>query len=153
VLQTDENCGLVQQVVQSQTRTNIKKLTKTFVTLSLSDVASRWVLSGPLVCSHSQKNLIFFQNLLLVGIFVLSLLNADSSAAPSDPFVSEDGDIELGTIAFRVIFFQQSERQSLGYRLNPIALSKAHSTSDFRLDIIFNYAHQSLRGVLVIKFF
>jgi hypothetical protein len=44
VLQTDENCGLVQQVVQSQTRTNIKKLTKTFVTLSLSDVASRWVL-------------------------------------------------------------------------------------------------------------
>ena len=41
VLQTDENWGLVQQVVQSQTRTNIKKLTKTFITLSLSDVASR----------------------------------------------------------------------------------------------------------------
>jgi len=42
VLQTDENSGLVQQVVQSQTRTNIKKLTKTFVTLSLSDVGSRY---------------------------------------------------------------------------------------------------------------
>ena len=41
VLQTDENWGLVQQVLQSQTRTNIKKLTKTFITLSLSDVASR----------------------------------------------------------------------------------------------------------------
>lgn len=47
VLQTDENWGLVQQVVQSQTRTNIKKLTKTFITLSLSDVASRVGLEGP----------------------------------------------------------------------------------------------------------
>jgi hypothetical protein len=33
------------------------------------------------------------------------------------------------------------------------ALLKAQAMSDFRLDIILKYAHQSLRGFLVIKFF
>jgi len=41
IFETDNNLGLVNQVVEAQTRTNIKRLTKTFVTLSLSDVASR----------------------------------------------------------------------------------------------------------------
>jgi len=47
LLTTDNNLGLVQQVVESQTRTNIKRLTKTFVTLSLQDVASRVQLESP----------------------------------------------------------------------------------------------------------
>ena len=38
--------GLVRQVALSQTKSNIKRLTKTFVTLSLSDVASRIGLSS-----------------------------------------------------------------------------------------------------------
>ena len=41
LLEGDGNLGLVRQVVEIQTRTNIKRLTKTFVTLSLADVASR----------------------------------------------------------------------------------------------------------------
>jgi len=47
MLTTDNNWGLVQQCVASQTRTNIKRLTKTFVTLSLQDVASRVSLESP----------------------------------------------------------------------------------------------------------
>lgn len=43
----DSNLGLVNQVVASQTRTNIHRLTRTFVTLSLSDLASRVGLPGP----------------------------------------------------------------------------------------------------------
>jgi len=47
LFETDGNLGLVNQVVQEQTRTNIKRLTKTFVTLSLADVASRVGLETP----------------------------------------------------------------------------------------------------------
>ncbi|XP_040567633.1 COP9 signalosome complex subunit 3 [Lepeophtheirus salmonis] len=38
---TDSNMGLIQQVVEAQIKMNIKRLTKTFLTLSLQDVASR----------------------------------------------------------------------------------------------------------------
>lgn len=41
----DQNWGLVQQVVASQTKTNIKRLTKTFLTLSMSELANRVGLS------------------------------------------------------------------------------------------------------------
>jgi len=44
---TDNNMGLVQQVVASQTRTNIRRLTRTFITLSLADLASRVGLATP----------------------------------------------------------------------------------------------------------
>lgn len=47
VFSTDENLGLVQQVVEAQVKTNIKRLTKTFVTLSLVDVAERAGLATP----------------------------------------------------------------------------------------------------------
>jgi len=43
----DSNMGLVQQVVASQTRTNIRRLTRTFITLSLADLASRVGLATP----------------------------------------------------------------------------------------------------------
>ena len=47
LLTGDNNMGLVQQVVASQTRTNIRRLTRTFITLSLADLASRVGLSTP----------------------------------------------------------------------------------------------------------
>jgi COP9 signalosome complex subunit 3 len=47
LLNADNNMGLVQQVVASQTRTNIRRLTRTFITLSLADLASRVGLSSP----------------------------------------------------------------------------------------------------------
>jgi len=47
LLTTDSNMGLVNQVVASQTRTNIRRLTRTFITLSLSDLASRVGLATP----------------------------------------------------------------------------------------------------------
>lgn len=47
VYESDGNMGLVKQVAVAQTRANIKRLTKTFVTLSLDDVASRIGLASP----------------------------------------------------------------------------------------------------------
>lgn len=47
VFNRDTNMGLVKQVVASLYKKNIQRLTKTFLTLSLSDVASRAHLSGP----------------------------------------------------------------------------------------------------------
>lgn len=41
VFSRDNNEGLVKQVIQSQHKKNIQRLTKTFLTLSISDVASR----------------------------------------------------------------------------------------------------------------
>lgn len=43
----DTNMGLVKQVISSLYKKNIQRLTKTFLTLSLADVASRVQLSGP----------------------------------------------------------------------------------------------------------
>lgn len=43
----DQNMGLVKQVVSSLYKKNIQRLTKTFLTLSLTDVASRVQLPGP----------------------------------------------------------------------------------------------------------
>lgn len=43
----ESNMGLVKQVLASLYKKNIQRLTKTFLTLSLSDVASRVQLSGP----------------------------------------------------------------------------------------------------------
>ena len=43
----DNNYGLVKQVVSSQTRSNIRRLTRTFITLSLSDLAVRVGLNSP----------------------------------------------------------------------------------------------------------
>ncbi|KAK3091308.1 hypothetical protein FSP39_018814, partial [Pinctada imbricata] len=43
----DNNMGLVKQCVTSSYKKNIQRLTKTFLTLSLSDMASRVQLSGP----------------------------------------------------------------------------------------------------------
>jgi len=43
----DNNIGLVKQCVTSMYKKNIQRLTKTFLTLSLSDMANRVQLSGP----------------------------------------------------------------------------------------------------------
>jgi len=47
LLTQDNNMGLVQQVVASQTRTSIRRLTRTFITLSLGDLANRVGLVSP----------------------------------------------------------------------------------------------------------
>lgn len=47
VFERDSNMGIVQQVLSFLYKKNIQRLTNTFLTLSLSDVASRVNLSGP----------------------------------------------------------------------------------------------------------
>jgi len=47
IFESDSNLGLVNQVVKTQVRSNIKRLTKPFVTLSLADVANRVGLEHP----------------------------------------------------------------------------------------------------------
>lgn len=51
----DNNLGLVKQVTASLYRRNIQRLTKTFLTLSLADVASRVQLPGP---ADAEKHLL-----------------------------------------------------------------------------------------------
>lgn len=46
VFRRDNNFGLVKQVRAAQTKLNIQRLTKTFLTLSLADVAARVQLSS-----------------------------------------------------------------------------------------------------------
>lgn len=50
--------GLAKQVLASLTKKNIQRLTKTFITLSLSDVASRVQLSGPMDAESLILNMI-----------------------------------------------------------------------------------------------
>ncbi|EEB16413.1 COP9 signalosome complex subunit, putative [Pediculus humanus corporis] len=47
IFQKDNNIGLTKQVLASLYKNNIQRLTKTFLTLSLADVASRVQLSSP----------------------------------------------------------------------------------------------------------
>lgn len=47
IFSRENNTGLTKQVLTSLTKKNIQRLTKTFLTLSLSDVASRVQLPGP----------------------------------------------------------------------------------------------------------
>lgn len=54
----DTNMGLVKQVVSSLYKKNIQRLTKTFLTLSLADVASRVQLSGPAEAERYILNMI-----------------------------------------------------------------------------------------------
>lgn len=54
----DKNLGLVQQVLASSYKHNIQMLTKTFITLSLSDVASRAQLSSPQEAESYLRNMI-----------------------------------------------------------------------------------------------
>lgn len=54
----DKNLGLVQLVLASLYKHNIQMLTKTFITLSLSDVASRAQLSSPQEAESYLRNMI-----------------------------------------------------------------------------------------------
>ncbi|XP_059475246.1 COP9 signalosome complex subunit 3 [Neocloeon triangulifer] len=58
VLERDNNMGLAKQVSASLTKKNIQRLTKTFITLSLSDVASRVQLAGPVEAESLILNMI-----------------------------------------------------------------------------------------------
>lgn len=44
----DQNLGLLDQVVTAQTKTNIIRLTKTFLTLSLTELASKCGIESPM---------------------------------------------------------------------------------------------------------
>nr|XP_039261206.1 COP9 signalosome complex subunit 3-like [Styela clava] len=54
----DKNMGLVKQVIASLHKRNIQRLTKTFITLSLSDVSSRAHLSSPQEAETQLRNMI-----------------------------------------------------------------------------------------------
>lgn len=56
----DHNMGLVKQVLAYLYKKNIQRLTKTFLTLSLSDVASRVQLSGPAKAEEYILNMVKF---------------------------------------------------------------------------------------------
>jgi COP9 signalosome complex subunit 3 len=58
----DNNLGLVKQVLATLYKKKIQRLTKTFLTLSLSDVASRACLSGPAEAEKYILNMVRFES-------------------------------------------------------------------------------------------
>lgn len=61
----DHNLGLVKQVLGSLYKKNIQRLTNTFLTLSLSDVASRVKLAGPAEAEKHILNMVIFLKVLI----------------------------------------------------------------------------------------
>lgn len=71
----DNNFGLVKQVLATLYKKKIQRLTKTFLTLSLSDVASRASLSGP---SEAEKYVLNMVKRLILKKFVLNFYTRQS---------------------------------------------------------------------------
>lgn len=67
----DKNVGLVQQVLASQYKNNIQRLTKTFLTLSLADVAARVQLNGVDTAERHIRNMVNSQTFTNSNFFVL----------------------------------------------------------------------------------
>lgn len=76
----DNNLGLVKQVLATLYKKKIQRLTKTFLTLSLSDVASRACLSGP---AEAEKYI-----LLMASISSKLIMNAETKLFCSQSFRS-----------------------------------------------------------------
>lgn len=74
VFTRDHNRGLVDQVLGYLYKKNIQRLTKTFLTLSLSDVASRVKLAGPADAEKYVLNMVgsfFLLLIIIICVFIL----------------------------------------------------------------------------------
>lgn len=70
----DHNLGLVKQVVSVLYKKNIQRLTKTFLTLSLSDVASRVGLATPAEAEKYILHMVSTQRDVLDCLFSLKTI-------------------------------------------------------------------------------
>ena len=80
VFENDGNMGLVRQVAIAQTKSNIKRLTKTFVTLSLGDVAARIGLNTP---EDAERQIVA---MIQEGSIHARISQKDGEAAAAPPF-------------------------------------------------------------------
>lgn len=81
----ETNMGLVKQVASSLYKKNIQRLTKTFLTLSLADVASRVQLSGP---AEAEK---YILNMIKSGEIFASINQKDGMVVFKDDPEKYDG--------------------------------------------------------------
>lgn len=69
VFRADQNEGLVKQVLQSLHKKNIQRLTRTFLTLSLSDVATRVHLTGAKDAEHRVVRMVSLKIYLFIFVY------------------------------------------------------------------------------------
>uniref|UniRef100_M3XLR7 COP9 signalosome complex subunit 3 n=1 Tax=Mustela putorius furo TaxID=9669 RepID=M3XLR7_MUSPF len=93
----DNNMGLVKQCLSSLYKKNIQRLTKTFLTLSLQDMASRVQLSGPQEAEkyvlHMERCHIRIRIMVIVKRFSLVKMEYFTSIMQRTDVEIEDGEI------------------------------------------------------------
>lgn len=124
----DTNMGLVKQVISSLYKKNIQRLTKTFLTLSLADVASRVQLSGP---AEAEK---YILNMIKSGEIFASINQKDGMVVfKDDPEKYDSPDMfhkvqqEIGRVMDLNKQIMKMEEEIM---LNPVYVKKSMGNQD-----------------------
>ncbi|XP_026845309.1 COP9 signalosome complex subunit 3 isoform X2 [Drosophila persimilis] len=124
----DSNMGLAKQVATSLYKRNIKRLTKTFLTLSLSDVASRVQLSG---AAEAER---YILNMIKSGEIYASINQKDGMVLfKDDPekYNSPDMFLNVQTNITQVLdLVKQINKMEEEIILNPMYVKKALGSQD-----------------------
>ncbi|XP_022222283.1 COP9 signalosome complex subunit 3 isoform X1 [Drosophila obscura] len=124
----DSNMGLAKQVATSLYKRNIKRLTKTFLTLSLSDVASRVQLSG---AAEAER---YILNMIKSGEIYASINQKDGMVLfKDDPekYNSPDMFVNVQTNITQVLdLVKQINKMEEEIILNPMYVKKALGSQD-----------------------
>lgn len=124
----DTNLGLVKQVASSLYKKNIQRLTKTFLTLSLADVASRVQLSGP---AEAEKIIL---NMIKSGDIFASINQKDGMVVfKDDPqkFNTPEMFLKVQQDICRVMELQKEiAKKEEAIMLNPLYVKKSIGNQD-----------------------
>lgn len=123
----DKNMGLVKQVVASLNKRNIQRLTKTFITLSLTDVATRAHLSGVLEAEAHLRNMIDD------GEIFATINQKDGMVSFYDNPEKYDNPAMLGEVDRHIQYFMEMDRKiqdmDSQIQVNPQYVRKTKSTT------------------------
>ncbi|XP_055533819.1 COP9 signalosome complex subunit 3 [Wyeomyia smithii] len=124
----DTNMGLVKQVVSSLYKKNIQRLTKTFLTLSLADVASRVQLSGP---AEAEK---YILNMIKSGEIFASINQKDGMVVFKDDPEKYDSPDMFNKVQHEISRVMDLNKQILKMEedimLNPVYIKKSMGNQD-----------------------
>uniref|UniRef100_A0A8D8UJW0 COP9 signalosome complex subunit 3 n=1 Tax=Cacopsylla melanoneura TaxID=428564 RepID=A0A8D8UJW0_9HEMI len=128
IFSRDENTGLTKQILVCLTKNNIKRLTRTFLTLSLADVASRVQLGSPVeaeiyILKMISQNEIYATINKKDGMVVFN----DSPQRFNNPMTFAQIEARISDCMQLDAKFQQMEEEIL---VNPLYVKKATSPND-----------------------
>lgn len=127
----DTNMGLVKQVVSSLYKKNIQRLTKTFLTLSLADVASRVQLSGP---AEAEK---YILNMIKSGEIFASINQKDGMVVFKDDPEKYDSPDMFHKVQQEISRVMELNKQIMKMEeeimLNPVYVKKSMGNQDDEL--------------------